>query len=519
MRTKTRDRSRWAIWRSLVVVLAMVLAACSGGETSDDPTADDTAAAEETTDTATSGTESSEPMASEPNSEGSEASSGSGEPIRVGILGECEGAFGAFHEDTIGGASLPFIVEAGAEPNSATAPSEGWTGASYAGRDIELVGIGCGDDTPDTIIQEVRMLVEQEDAEVIFGPLSGDESIAIAQYAADNPQITVISGAAGAQETTLKVQASNYFRFHGEGAQWNAGLGDLVANEAGWETAAIIVDDYSFGWTSAAGFIADFCAAGGEITSRVYPPLGTTDYSSFIQQLPDPDEVDGYFWSVGGTGTQGALEAFVNSKGDLTGDQHAGNLFFNPSLAQALGPDIAGAYVGGFATPPGDVTNEDIETYLNNADEAWESLPGGTTAGEPAPPSAAASFGFFYAYYTGAAAFLQALDAVGGDMGENHEALHEELSAMMAELPYGDVQLDENRQAIIDNYVSQLQEVDGEVVQTTVAVIPEVTQQFGGTFSADTPAVSRDFPTCEDVPDSLPWTGNAVPVEDGVPQE
>ena len=128
--------------------------------------------------------------------------------------------------------------------------------------------------------------------------------------------------------------------------------GRPLYNEAGWRTVAVIADDYSFGWTSAAGFIADFCAVGGEVVARVFPPLGTTDYSSFIQQLPDPDEVDGYFWVVGGTGTQAALEAFVNGKGDLTGDQHAGNLFFNPSLATALGPDIAGAYIGGFAAVP-----------------------------------------------------------------------------------------------------------------------------------------------------------------------
>ena len=64
---------------------------------------------------------------------------------------------------------------------------------------------------------------------------------------------------------------------------------------------------------------------------RVFPPLNTTDYSSFIAQLPDPDEVDGYFWVVGGTGTQASLEAFVNAKGDLNGEQHAGNLFFNPA--------------------------------------------------------------------------------------------------------------------------------------------------------------------------------------------
>ena len=152
------------------------------------------------------------------------------------------------------------VDDGGATSNSTTTALDGFTGANVGGLDIELVGIGCGDDTADRIIQEVRTLVEQDGAEVVIGPLSGDESIAVANYAKDHPEVTFIDGIAGAQDTTLKVQAPNYFRFHGDGAQWNAGLGDRLHNEAGWDTVAVIADDYSFGWTSAAGFIADFCA-------------------------------------------------------------------------------------------------------------------------------------------------------------------------------------------------------------------------------------------------------------------
>ena len=98
--------------------------------------------------------------------------------------------------------------------------------------------------------------------------------------------------------------------------------------------------------------------------TRVFPPLGTTDYSSFIQQLPNPDEVDGYFWAVGGTGTEASLEAFVNAKGDLTGEQHAGNLFFNPALADRAGDRTSPAPTSA-ASPrsPGDVQTPEITDY------------------------------------------------------------------------------------------------------------------------------------------------------------
>ena len=158
-------------------------------------------------------------------------------------------------------------------------------------------------------------------------------------------------------------------------------------------------------------------------SQRVFPPLNTTDYSSFIAQLPDPDEVDGYFWVVGGTGTQASLEAFVNAKGDLNGAQHAGNLFFNPGLASALGPGIAGAYVGGFASLAGDIQTPEIEAYAASSDATWDTLAGPMTSDEPGPPSTTLTFGFAYGYYTAGLALIQALNAVEGDLSDNHAAL------------------------------------------------------------------------------------------------
>ena len=487
-------RPRWLAPATIFAALILVTSACSGGSDDDSDNTDST------------------PSSSEGESDGGTTTT---EGVKLGILGECEGPFGGFHEDTVAGVELALVNFAGATVNSKTSALDGWEGAEINGTPIELVGIGCGDDTPDTILGEIRQLVEQEGANIVIGPLSGDEGIAVAEYAKANPQLTVLSGIAGSQEPTLQVQAENYFRFHGDGAIWNAGMGDILHNQEGWDTVAVIADDYSFGHTSAAGFIADFCGVGGDVVARVFPPLGTTDYSSFVQQLPDPDEVDGYFWVVGGTGTQAALEAFVNAKGDLTGDQHAGNLFFNPSLAQALGTDIAGAYVGGFAVLPGDIKTPEIEEYLAGADATWDTLAGGITAGEPGPPSSAASFGFMYGYYSAGVALVRALEATGGDASP--EVLQPALAELtLTGMPYGDISLDENRSGIVDVGLSQLVEEDGEIVQKGVAIIPGVDQSFGGTFSTETPAPGRESPDC--VESDLPWVGNAIPVMDGVPQ-
>src|SRR5205807_8025609 len=143
----------------------------------------------------------------------------------------------------------------------------------------------------------------------------------------------------------------NFYRFNGDGAQWNAGICDLAYHKLGWRKAAIIMDDYSFGWTSGAGMIADFCAVGGQITKRVFPPLNTTDYSSYVRQLPPPSQIDGYFSAVGGTGTSAMLKAFEQAYGKLTPKRWAGTRSLGfLAAARPFAPRRAGGNSAGFGT-------------------------------------------------------------------------------------------------------------------------------------------------------------------------
>src|SRR4029079_11749005 len=88
--------------------------------------------------------------------------------------GEC--ACGAFYEPDIAGANTAFIQYAGGKA-AGTKPSDGLDNATVAGSKIELVGVGCANDTADKAIEETRRLMEQEDADILIGPLSGDEGI------------------------------------------------------------------------------------------------------------------------------------------------------------------------------------------------------------------------------------------------------------------------------------------------------------------------------------------------------
>ena len=244
-----RHPGRGAFWLAVTIaILAFAIAGC--GSSNDNTTSGSSSTAAKSTSTAAPAAAPADAPAPQPAV--APRSGGSGTPIKVAVMSECKGAFGSFDNQNMSGVVAAMSQFAGAKPKNPNKPRDGFTGGAINGHPIKLVGVGCGDDTSDLAIKETRRLMEQLDADIMIGPLSGDESIAIANYAKQHPDKTFVDGSAGAQDTTLKVRAPNFFRFNGDGAQWNAGLGDLAYNKLGWRKAAIVSDDYSFGWTSTA---------------------------------------------------------------------------------------------------------------------------------------------------------------------------------------------------------------------------------------------------------------------------
>ena len=424
--------------------------------------------------------------------------------IRIGVMSECKGAFGSFDAQNQAGVYAALSQYAGAKPKDPNDPRKGITGGSIAGHPIKIVAVGCGSDQADLAIKETRRIMEQNKADVMIGPLSGDESVAIAQYAKAHPTKTFVDGSAGAQDTTLKVRAPNFFRFNGDGAQWDAGLGDLAYNKLGWKTAAVIQDNYSFGWTSAAGFIAEFCAVGGNVVQRVNPPLNTTDYSTYAQQLKT--DVDGTFVAVGGAGLIPFLKAYEQAHGPIDSKKFIGNLFWGtPGEFESLSKDVSGTYVGGAGTA-GDLNTPAAQNYANKIIGKWfkQIPPGGAAA-----PQAASTF--TYGYYVNTWGLIKGLQAVKGDLSGNQKALQAALAKTTLNAPYGKITLDKNRQAVFTSYYQQLYTKDGKLAVKTVAAIPNVDQTFGGTFSSSTPAPSGTSPKC--VKRSLPWIGKEKSVK------
>jgi len=218
-------------------------------------------------------------------------------PLKVGVLATLEGTYTVLGEDSMRG--LRTALEA--------------AGNAAGGREIEII-VASTDASPDSAVRAARKVVEQDGVDIVLGPLSGSEGIAIRDYSKTQPQVTFINGISGAQETTYVDPSDNFFRFNMDGAQWSAGLGNYIYNEKGYETIATVGEDYSFVYTQVLGLVTEFCAAGGEVTERLWVPLGTKDFGSIIAALPD--DVDAIYLGLGGGDAVNFLNQYQQAGGD-----------------------------------------------------------------------------------------------------------------------------------------------------------------------------------------------------------
>jgi branched-chain amino acid transport system substrate-binding protein len=387
--------------------------------------------------------------------------------IKVGLLATLEGAFTVLGQDGIRGAELA-LKEAG---------------YMAGGKKIEIIK-GSSDASPDSAVKAARKLVEQDGVAILIGPLSGDEGLAVKDYAKTKPDVTFINGTSAAQDTTLRDPAPNFFRFSTDGAQWMAGLGDYVFNVKKYKNVVTIAEDYSFPYTQVFGFMASFCKDGGHVPKKFWVPIGNKDFSSVIAAIPD--KIDAIYVALGGADGVNFLSQYQQSGG--TAPLIGGSITVDQTVLGTKGKQrdfIVGTPAAG---PIAD----------NSDDPAWKKFVADYKAaykdGFPSPSL------FAQGYYINTKAMLLALDKVGGDLSDKEVKFREALSKLEFDTPTGKVKLDKNRQAIADNYLTEVAKgSDGKLYNKVIKVVPAVNQTMG-LPEADflkLGAVGRDNPDCK----------------------
>jgi branched-chain amino acid transport system substrate-binding protein len=388
------------------------------------------------------------------------SSTGSSSPIVIGVLSVDQGPAAAGGADGYRGVNMALKK----------------IGNKIGGHPIKIVKEGT-DQTGPVALQKVRKLVEQEHAQIVIGPGSGDEGAAVANYSDRQPDVTFLDGiAAGENET---VGHSNVFRFaYGNGAQWVAGLGTYAHDDMRVRSVATIGDNYSFGFAQVGGFVSEFCTAGGKVPKEIWTPLGATDYSSIVPQIPK--DVDAVYVALNGADAINFLTAYYAQNGNAK--FIGSSITIDQSVLSAKGSikdHLAGVVS---ATPVADTI--DTPDWKQFVTDYKQQFPDGFNS-----PSVWAA-----GYYSNAMAVLTALKQVDGDLGDRQAAFRKALQSMTLQSPTGPISLDENRNGIFTNYITKTAKTStGDLQNQVVKAIPNVKES---TFVTNGPA-TRTNPSCK----------------------
>jgi branched-chain amino acid transport system substrate-binding protein len=385
--------------------------------------------------------------------------------VKIGLLATLEGPFAAGGADGMRGAELAVKQRGGV----------------VAGRKIEIIKAS-SDAKPDVAVNATRKLVEQDKVDIMVGPLSGGEGIAVKDYSKTQPQVTFINGGSGAQATTLVNTSPNFFRFNTEGAQWMVGLGK-AAMDKGYKRTMIIAEDYAFPYSQVQGFMAEYCRLGGKVPVKAWVPLGGKDYSSVIATIPK--DVDALLVILGGADAVNFLTQYENSGGDKP--MMGGSITVSQDVLNYRGKR-RDSLVGTISAGP-------LADTFDGAD--WKAFVADYQRNYPVSAGGYPSPSLFaFVYYVNMKAALDGLAAVNGDLSGGQAKYRDALQKMVLKTPTGDVRLDSNRQAIGTTFVTEVVKDSRGNLSTKVSRKVDNIDQTLGIKPEDFKMGSRDVPAC-----------------------
>jgi branched-chain amino acid transport system substrate-binding protein len=391
-------------------------------------------------------------------------------PIRLGSIATLEGPFAAGGQDAY--RCMTLALEA--------------ANFTVGGRRIEWIRESSNAQA-DVALARARKLIEQDNVDIIVGPLSGAEGLALRDYSRTLTGRTIVNGQSAAADTTLRDVSPNFFRFNTDGGQWIFGLGTYVAQTMGIKNVALVAGDYAFPYTQVFAFMLEFCRAGGELT-KLWSPLGTSDYASVIARIPR--EAKGLVVIHGGTDALAFLTQYAQAGGQLP--IIAGPVTADQTVMSARGPHRR--LMNGMISAGPFVDDSEEPTWVDFVQRYRRRFTDGLQS-----PSINGVH-----YYINTQAVLMALAQVNGDLSGNQAAFQRALAGLSFTTPMGTtVKLDHNRQAIGANFIRKVVERGGQLRTEQVTKFENITQTLGlpqdrflalGSASRDNPASCAAIP-------------------------
>ena len=359
---------------------------------------------------------------------------GSGPALKVGLLQPYSGVYALLGENTTTAAQMYFDS----------------VGNSAGGRAISVIREDEGT-SPDETLRKARKLIEQDQVDVIAGPVSSSNALALRDMVHESKSILIVT-TAGANDITGARKSPYIFRVSYSSMQLNRPMGEYIFRNVG-RRVFVTAADYAAGRETIDAFKPAFQAAGGEIVGELYPPFPNTDYAAYITQISQARADASYSFYAGSDAVN-----FVKQYGEFGLSRAVRLCGSGFMLEEDTIPAQGQAALGGITSLHWALTldtpenRQFIQAYRQRANK---------------DPDVYALHG-----YDAARVIVEAVNRLQGDM-TNKDRVIETIAAVKFTSPRGPFEFDADSHNVVQNvYAREVREVSGKLTNVVLDTFP-----------------------------------------------
>ena len=387
------------------------------------------------------------------------------EELRIGFLAPTTGIFAQIGKDMVDG----FQMYLNAHNNK------------LGGMDVKFI-VEDEQGKPDTAVTKAKKLVLQDKVHMYIGGLLASTGYALAPVSTAEKTLYISSVAAADDLTQRDLPKYPYFiRTSWSSSQPSHPFGQWAC-EQGYKKVAAVGADYAFGYEVVGGFQRAFEACGGQITQKIWVPLGTKDFGPYIPTLKqDADRI--FSLQVG----PAALQFPKQLRGaGYTKPLIGGGVSYDEFVLPAMGDEVLGHisslhYSAALDTPKN-------QAFVKEYRAKYGKVPSYYSENN----------------YTTAQMIDEVIKKNSGKFPGAEEFI-KQLAAMKFETIRGPVSFDDMRNPVQNIYIKKVEKKKmfgyekDELWNTVIKTYPNVGQfaQFKKAEFLATPVYGRDYPPCK----------------------
>ncbi|MBL0420040.1 ABC transporter substrate-binding protein [Ramlibacter sp. AW1] len=361
--------------------------------------------------------------------------------VKVGLLGQFAGQYSWWGQEYRRGIEMA-LAEVGGKVN---------------GHTINIVERDEGGINPQRIRQLTQELIQRDRVQYIMGGTFTPTVMAAGTVITQGKVPYIVFNAGTSSVTTT----SPYYVRVGV-TQWSMNVpATKWAYDQGGRRAAILVADYSPGHDASEAFSTSFKQVGGQIADEIKVPMGTVEFTPYIQRLRDIKPDYTFVFMPVGPMSVGLVKAIQSAGLDKQGNK----AIYTTELQDNDLPAIGDAAIGA-------LSSFHYSSYLDNPrNKAWVKAYQDKYGKNEQPGMAT------IAAYDGMQVLFQMIKATNGQ--PDTEKAIASTRGMKWDSPRGPVSIDANREIVQNIYMRRVERMpDGNLGNKTIATFPSIEEPW-----------------------------------------